>query len=314
MSKDHDLLKIELQLLRALKTDRDSSQQTNINKHSIDCVNGEIFIDIELFFEQKFYLAFYNIPKLLIEMSDPRKNLTIQSLSFTADLFDLIFPTLLRLFESPKTCVNSFLYLFRKLSFFLSRGELVKKFLPILLNMLNIVDLDETIEIDLASSSNEEKYQFCKLFQYTFINEVRIIFGLKIFLEQICPLLIEAISGLKDFELDVETPEQIDYDQQTLKARVSESSEKFESSGKLQKENSHDQPIFMMDNINHELKMTNESIDEHGNFEEASSLPNQEESIKLTKKLAFSLNQVKNIQNLDFTKQNSVKILDRYQN
>ena len=170
MSKDNDLLKIELQLLGALKTEKDPNQLTNI-----DSINGEIFIDIELFYEQKFYLAFYNIPKLLIDMSDPRKNLTIQSVSYTADIFDLIFPTLLNLFESPKTSVNSFIYLFRKLSFFLSRGELVKKFLPILLNVLNIVDLNETIEIDLASCSSEEKYQFCKLFQFTFINEVRII-------------------------------------------------------------------------------------------------------------------------------------------
>ena len=119
---------------------------------------------------------------------------------------------------------------------------------------------------------------------------------MKIFLEQICPLLIEAISGLKDFEFDIETPEQIDYDQQTSKAK------------ELLKENSQDQPIFMMDHESKMINDNNENIDDFiNNFEEATSLPSQQEPIKPIKKLAFSLNQQANsIQNLDLTKHNSV--------
>lgn len=190
------MVKVELQLLKFLN--KSNKRDTQLEGQE------ELELQPDLFYEQKFYLALYNLPKLMIEMSDPRKNLTTQAILYTSDSFDLIFPYLLSYFEHPKTCVNSFLYLFSKISVFISRTELVKKFLPILLDVLNIVDLNETLGIDLNQANNEEKSRFCQLFQYKFINELRIIFGLRIFLQQICPLLIEAISGLKDFEYEIE--------------------------------------------------------------------------------------------------------------
>jgi hypothetical protein len=195
--------------------------------------------------EQKFYLALYSLPHLMIEMSDPRKNITTQAILFGADSFDLIFPYLLDLFENPKTCVNSFLYLFNKLPKFVSRNELAKKFLPILLHVLNIVDLNQTIGIDLNANKDEEKLKFCKLFEYTFINELRIIFGQKIFLTQICPFLIEAISGLKDFEYET--------DHLSLAQN--------ESSVHLNKEEETNEQMFSMENLNQSndaLKMLDE--------------------------------------------------------
>ncbi len=134
-----DLLRTELQLLKVL------NQNTGSDTSTTKCQNDELLIKVEFFHEQKFFLALYNLPELMVLMSDPRKNLTAQSILFTADSFDLIFPHLISFFESPKTCVDAFLYLFNKLSFFLSRTEMIKKFLPILLHVLNVVDLNETI-------------------------------------------------------------------------------------------------------------------------------------------------------------------------
>jgi hypothetical protein len=212
-----DLVKVELQLLKLLNKSRDlqSEQQE------------ELDLSPDLFYEQKLYLALYNLPKLMIEMSDPRKNLTTQAILYTSDSFDLIAPYLLSYFENPKTCVNSFLYLFSKIAVFLSRGELVKKFLPILLDVLNIVDLNETLGIDLNQCNNEDKSRFCQLFQYTFINELRIIFGLRIFLQQICPLLIEAISGLKDFEYEIEPVQSQDYESRSNKSNLNDNQQIF---------------------------------------------------------------------------------------
>jgi hypothetical protein len=159
-------------------------------------------IKLENIYEQKFYIALLYLPNLLFDMSDPRKNQLAQSICIGNDSFDLILPYVINLFENPNTCVNSFLCLFNKLSKFLSRNELTKRVLPILIQVLNVVDLSETIGIDL--NKDEEKFKYCKLFDYVFINELRIIFGLKTFLTQICPFLIEAISGFKDFEYEIE--------------------------------------------------------------------------------------------------------------
>jgi hypothetical protein len=109
-------------------------------------------------------------------MSDPKKNQLAQSICFTSDSkFELILPYLLNLFENPNTCVNSFLFLFNKLAKFMSHIELSKKFLPLIIQVLNVVDLKQTMGIDLER--DDEKLRFCKLFEFTFINELRIIFG-----------------------------------------------------------------------------------------------------------------------------------------
>lgn len=135
-------------------------------------------------------------------MTDPRKCQLAQSICIGNDSLDLILPYILNLFANPKTCVNSFLHLFNKLAKFISRSELQKRFLPIIIHALNVVDLNETVGIDL-SKDDDTKLKFCKLFDYVFMNELRIIFGLNIFLTQISPFLIEAISGFKDFEYEL---------------------------------------------------------------------------------------------------------------
>lgn len=157
-------------------------------------------ISNEQLHEQKFYLALLYLPKLMFDMSDPKKNFLSQSICVGNESYELIYQYLINLFENPNTCVNSFLFLFNKLSKFLSKNEIQKRFLPILLSVLNIVDLNETMGIDFQR--DDDKIKFCKLFDYTFINELRIIFGLEVFLGQIFPFLIEAISGFKDFEFD----------------------------------------------------------------------------------------------------------------
>lgn len=157
-------------------------------------------ISIEQLHEQKFYLALLYLPKLMFDMSDPKKNFLSQSICVGNESYELIIQYLINLFENPNTCVNSFLFLFNKLTKFLSKNEIQKRFLPVLLSVLNIVDLNETMGIDFRR--DDDKVKFCKLFDYTFINELRIIFGLEVFLSQIFPFLIEAISGFKDFDFE----------------------------------------------------------------------------------------------------------------
>ena len=162
-------------------------------------------IKIEMIYEQKFYLSLFYIPNLMFNMSNPKKNQLAQSICTTTnETFELILPYLISLFEDPNTCVNSFLFLFNKLAKFLSKNELSKRFLPQILHVLNVVDLNETIGIDL-NNKDDEKMNFCKLFDFPFINELRITFGLQDFLTQIFPFLIEAISGFKDFEYETDS-------------------------------------------------------------------------------------------------------------
>ena len=152
---------------------------------------------LDSLYEQKFYLGLLHIPSLMFDISDPKKNQLSQSICATNDLFELILPYILNLFKNPNTCINSLLYLFEKIARFFSQAELTKKFLPIILQVLNVVDLKETLGIDLLRE--DDKYKFCNLFEFNFINQLRIIFGMNVFLTEICPFLIEAISGFKDF-------------------------------------------------------------------------------------------------------------------
>lgn len=161
----------------------------------------------EIIQDQKFYLALLHLPALLHDMTDPRKCQLAQSVcnpALATDSLDLVLAHVQSLFTEPRTCVNSLLHLFGKLARFIGRVELLNRFLPIVVQVLNVVDLNETLGIDLTRdlADDETKTRFCKLFDYAFINELRIIFGLKVFLTQICPFLIEAISGFKDFEFD----------------------------------------------------------------------------------------------------------------
>ena len=148
-------------------------------------------------------LSLSYMPQLMTDLSNPKTNQS-QSICYShTDSFELILTYLEDLFSDPRTCIDSFLFLFAKLSRLVSRTLMRKKFLPILLHMLNVVDLYETIGLNLTTNVNEEeKIKFCKLFEFKFINELRIIFGLKVFLVQICPFLIEAISGFKDLDYE----------------------------------------------------------------------------------------------------------------
>ena len=190
---------------RSVPSDLDSNQSTKKGSENT-ILNGEESIDEEAFkikalHEKKFSISSFFLQSLMVEMSDPKKNHLAQSICFPSDSFELILPYLIHLFEDPNTCVDALLNLLKKVHRFLSRSEMVKKFLPIILHLMNVVDLGETIEL----SSYEKKAKFCKLFDFAFINELRIIFGLKIFLTQICPFLVEAISGFKDFDYDVDS-------------------------------------------------------------------------------------------------------------
>jgi hypothetical protein len=180
-------------------TSTENAIDTDMSKESLSYYEEQA-VRLDSLHEQKFYIGSCYIPALMIDMSDPKKNQLIHSIAFTNDCFDLILPRIMGLFENPFTSLNSFLYLFNKLSRFLSFNELTRRFLPLILHVLNAVDLSETNGIDL--SREEEKLKLCKIFDYQFINELRIIFGLRIFLTQICPFLIEAISGFKDFDQD----------------------------------------------------------------------------------------------------------------
>ena len=141
------------------------------------------------------------MPLLMSQLTQPKQNQFSQSICYShTDSFELIMPFLEELFSSPYTCVDSFLYLFHKLYRYVSRQVLRKKFLPILLQLINVVDLNETLGLDL--SSDEKKLKLCRLFEFKFMNELKIIFGLRVFLVQICPFLIEAISGFKGFFLN----------------------------------------------------------------------------------------------------------------
>lgn len=148
----------------------------------------------ELIYDQKLYLALLHLPGLLHDMTDQRRSTSTDSLDL------VVLSHVLSLFVNPRTFVNALLHLFGKLARFISRSELRKRFLPIVVQVLNVVDLNETLAIDLVD--DEAKSRFCKLFEYGFMNELRIIFGLDVFLTQICPFLIEAISGFKDLEFD----------------------------------------------------------------------------------------------------------------
>lgn len=236
-------------------------------------------IKIDLIFEQKFYLALLYLPKLMFDMSDPKKNHLAQSICAVNDSFELIIQYLVNLFENPHTCVNSFLFLFSKLSKFLSIQELTKKILPIILHVLNVVDLSETLGIDLAK--DDEKIKFCKLFDYGFMNELRIIFGLQTFLTQICPFLIEAISGFKDFEYETESV--LVKKENTNEESVNKNSKK---KGGLSRMQAVDQmsPIFDMESGNQIELNKLEEIDELNSEEENLSSKSFNNSIEMQQK------------------------------
>ena len=136
------------------------------------------------------------MPILMQQLTQPKQNQFAQSICHShTDSFELVMPVLEDLFSNSSTCVDSFVYLFHRLYRYVSRSVLRKKFLPILLQLINVVDLNETMGLDLTS--DEKKMKFCRLFEFKFVNELKIIFGLEVFLVQICPFLIEAISGFK---------------------------------------------------------------------------------------------------------------------
>jgi len=154
-------------------------------------------------------LSLSYLPLLMSELSDPKKTQLTQSYcSSYTDSFELLLPILEHLFSNPYTCIDSFLYFFTRMTRYVSKQIVYKKFLPILLHMLNVVDLNETIGLNIANTNEDDikKHKFLKLFEFKFINELKIIFGLELFLTQIFPLIIEAISGFKDLDFTATTP------------------------------------------------------------------------------------------------------------
>jgi len=147
----------------------------------------------------------------------------------------------------------------------------------------------------LASSTNEEKFKFTKLFEYTFINELRIIFGIKVFLQQIYPLIIEAVSGLKDFDYDIEQP--VSYQE----TQTNDSNNKHQVK-QTKSTNNESQQIFMMDSQDGSTTRPGDdfkpaySLDDS---EELSSSTNSRDTSMNTQKIAYSLN------HLDFLKDNN---------
>jgi hypothetical protein len=164
---------------------------------------------IETLYEQKFFIALNSIPFILSDMNNIKLNNSQQlnkilNTNSTSNSFELILTYVQNLLENPYTCINSIVYLFNKVAKFLSKNELEKKFLGIIMHLLNVIDLEQTIGLNLDNSKMnkiELKLNLCKLFEYKFINSLRILFGLDKFLMQIVPLIVEAISGLKDIHL-----------------------------------------------------------------------------------------------------------------
>jgi hypothetical protein len=177
-----------------------SMSNSFINKTDTISNSEQNLITIEMLHDQKFIITSFYIQKLLVEMSDPKISQMATSIIFCSDSFELIMPYVLNLFEDPNTCIDSFLFLLNKLSVFISREDLTSRFLPIILHVLNAVDLVDTVSLNLTT--DDDRLKFTKIFDFTFINELRIIFGLKVFLTEICPFLVEAISGFKDFDYE----------------------------------------------------------------------------------------------------------------
>lgn len=216
----------------------------------------ETSIKIHHIYEQKFYIALLYLSNLLFDMTDPKKNRLPPSICVGNESFDLILPYILSLFQNPNTCVNCFLSLFNKISKFLSKAVLIKKFLPIIIQVLNVIDLNETIGIEL--NKDEEKLKYCKLFEYGFVNELRIIFGLEIFLTQICPYLIEAISGFKDFEYELESSKNLTFSPKPSPEPLV--AKKIITQTQLS-------PVFDMDNSTKDIG----SLNEQSNFQKSNS-------------------------------------------
>ena len=189
---------------------------TNVNNELVENIELEFTNDlsvkqliIETLYEQKFFIALNSIPFMLSDMNNIKLN-NLQQLNkilntnSTSNSFELILTYVQNLLENPYTCINSIVYLFNKVAKFLSKNELEKKFLGIIMHLLNVIDLEQTIGLNLDNSKMnkiELKLNLCKLFEYKFINSLRILFGLDKFLTQIIPLIVEAISGLKDIHV-----------------------------------------------------------------------------------------------------------------
>ncbi len=123
------------------------------------------------------------------------------------------------------------------------------------------------------------------------------------FLQQICPLLIEAISGLKDFEYDIEQPTM---QQETL---ANDTNNHKKTTKQQQRSAGHEsQQIFMMDSQETNTRPIEDfkasSLDDS---EELNSSSSSRETSMNMNKIAFSLNQ------LDFLKSdNNININRRF--
>ena len=228
----------------------------NANSDSIENVELELLNDvsvkqliIETLYEQKFFIALNSIPYILSDMNNIKLNNLQQinkilNTNSTTNSFELILTYVQNLLENPYTCINSIVYLFNKVAKFLSKNELEKKFLAIIMHLLNVIDLEQTIGLNLDNSKMNKidlKLNLCKLFEYKFINSLRILFGLNKFLTQIVPLIVEAISGLKDIHLTNDSPKR--------KA----------AKNKEHKQEKNNTEIFQMDNSSTALSTSNSS-------------------------------------------------------
>ena len=225
-----------------------TSETTTIENTELELSNDVAVkqLIIETLYEQKFFIALNRIPYILSDMNNIKLNnlqqfSKILNTNSTSNSYELILTYVQNLLENPYTCINSIVYLFNKVAKFLSKNDLEKKFLSIIMHLLNVIDLEKTIGLNLNNSKMnkiELKLNLCKLFEYKFINMLRILFGLNKFLTQIVPLIVEAISGLKDIHVTKEDNIEKKHQQQKQKNEI-----------RTQQSHQNMTEIFQMDNL-----------------------------------------------------------------
>lgn len=137
-------------------------------------------IDPKIIYDYKLYISLTLIPKLISHIDKHNGD------------YELLLPFINNLLDSSHTCIDTVEFLFGKFAKKLSTVELTKIFMPTILSLLSVTELD-FIEFD-----EMQRVKLSKLFSFGFLNQLRIYFGMEIFCNQIIPLMVEAISGLKD--------------------------------------------------------------------------------------------------------------------
>jgi hypothetical protein len=137
----------------------------------------------DLLNEQKLHLAKCMLPNIVIRMSSYKNTYTKQT-----NYFELLMPLINKnLFGNPAICLKSILFFFDKLAKFITVNELLNRnFLGILLDLLDrTIDLNSTTTTTTVGKQGATRRQLCLLFDYRFIRNLKISFGLNLFLMHI---------------------------------------------------------------------------------------------------------------------------------